>query len=108
MSSPRTTDSARDIPEATVARLPVYLRALTTLADQGTATCSSEEKAEKLGEMLSSLNRLIGGAIEMGAQGDPPSPWSGVIESGAFMQDGAGVEARWTLPGELLKELAGE
>ena len=68
--------------------------------------CSSEEKAEKLGEMLSSLNRLIGGAIEMGAQGDPPSPWSGVIKSGTFVRDGAGVEARWTLPGDLLKELA--
>src|SRR6478609_10945642 len=43
--SARTTDSARDIPEATVARLPVYLRALVTLADQGTGTCSSEELA---------------------------------------------------------------
>ena len=38
--SARTTDSARDIPEATVARLPVYLRALTTLVEQGTTTCS--------------------------------------------------------------------
>src|ERR1044072_5732484 len=47
--SARTTDSARDIPEATVPRLPVYLRALTTLADQGTATCSSEELAAAAG-----------------------------------------------------------
>jgi redox-sensing transcriptional repressor len=31
-----SSESARDIPEATVARLPVYLRALTTLADAGT------------------------------------------------------------------------
>jgi hypothetical protein len=70
--------------------------------------CSSEEKAEKLREMLGSLNRLVGGAIEMGAQGGPPSPWIGVIKSGTFVRDGSGVEARWTLPGELLKELAAE
>ena len=36
MTARTSTDSARDIPEATVARLPVYLRALTTLAEQGT------------------------------------------------------------------------
>ena len=30
-----STDTARDIPEATVARLPVYLRALTSLAERG-------------------------------------------------------------------------
>src|SRR5258708_4130334 len=35
--------SASAIPQATVARLPVYLRALRTLADRGTATASSEE-----------------------------------------------------------------
>ena len=37
------------IPEATVARLPVYLRALNTLADGGTTTCSSEELAGAAG-----------------------------------------------------------
>jgi redox-sensing transcriptional repressor len=42
-------DHARDIPEATVARLPVYLRALTGLADQGVATCSSEALAAAAG-----------------------------------------------------------
>ena len=35
MTARRTAVSARDVPEATVARLPVYLRALTTLADGG-------------------------------------------------------------------------
>jgi redox-sensing transcriptional repressor len=35
----------RDIPEATVARLPEYLRALTALAERGIGTCSSEELA---------------------------------------------------------------
>jgi redox-sensing transcriptional repressor len=35
----------RGVPEATVARLPVYLRALTGLADSGLATASSEALA---------------------------------------------------------------
>ena len=38
--APRTGE--RGIPEATVARLPVYLRALITLTEHGIATCSSE------------------------------------------------------------------
>lgn len=37
------------IPEATVARLPVYLRALTGLAAEGTMTTSSEQLAELAG-----------------------------------------------------------
>nr|MBA2739861.1 hypothetical protein [Nocardioidaceae bacterium] len=36
---------ARGIPEATVARLPVYLRALTALAERGVVSASSEELA---------------------------------------------------------------
>ncbi len=41
--------SARHIPEATVARLPVYLRTLLSLADDKTATISSERLAEMAG-----------------------------------------------------------
>jgi redox-sensing transcriptional repressor len=40
-----TQAGGRDIPEATVARLPEYLRALTSLAEQGINVCSSEELA---------------------------------------------------------------
>lgn len=40
---------ARDIPEATVARLPVYLRALSGLADSGRITVSSEGLANAAG-----------------------------------------------------------
>ncbi len=39
----------RPIPEATVARLPVYLRSLLVLADERTATISSERLAEMAG-----------------------------------------------------------
>lgn len=120
---PPSLERAMQDPPAGTLNLMLFARALE-LAERGyfgiesgenaslvlilSGTCSSEEKAEKLGEMLSSLNRLIGGAIEMGAQGNPPSPWSAVIRSGTFVRNGTGVEARWTLPGELLKELASE
>jgi redox-sensing transcriptional repressor len=39
----------RSIPEATVGRLPVYLRALVDLAEQGASTVSSEELGEAAG-----------------------------------------------------------
>jgi redox-sensing transcriptional repressor len=41
--------SGRHIPEATVARLPVYLRALLEVAEQKTATISSERLADMAG-----------------------------------------------------------
>src|SRR4051794_29467220 len=42
-------DRARRIPEATVARLPVYLRSLLELADGKASTISSERLAEMAG-----------------------------------------------------------
>jgi redox-sensing transcriptional repressor len=39
----------RSVPEATVGRLPVYLRALVDLAESGAGTVSSEELAEAAG-----------------------------------------------------------
>jgi redox-sensing transcriptional repressor len=39
----------RPIPEATVGRLPVYLRVLVEMAEQGSGTVSSEELAEAAG-----------------------------------------------------------
>jgi len=47
----RRTHHARDrgIPDATVARLPLYLRALNALAERGTLTVSSEELAAAAG-----------------------------------------------------------
>src|SRR5690606_35994096 len=47
----------RDIPEATVARLPVYLRALTSLADRNIASCSSEELAAAAGVNSAKLRK---------------------------------------------------
>jgi redox-sensing transcriptional repressor len=46
----RAPDPApRDVPDATVARLPLYLRVLASFADAGAATCSSVELAEAAG-----------------------------------------------------------
>jgi redox-sensing transcriptional repressor len=39
----------RSIPEATVARLPIYLRCLTEIAERGTHTVSSEQLADEAG-----------------------------------------------------------
>src|SRR6266511_164860 len=39
----------RSIPEATVGRLPVYLRALVELAERGSSTAASEMLAEAAG-----------------------------------------------------------
>jgi redox-sensing transcriptional repressor len=47
----------RGIPEATVARLPVYLRALTLLADRNVVTASSEELAEAAGVNSAKLRK---------------------------------------------------
>jgi redox-sensing transcriptional repressor len=69
VSAPRTTDSARDIPEATVARLPVYLRALTTLGEQGTATCSSEELAAAAGVNSAKLRKDLSYLGSYGTRG---------------------------------------
>jgi redox-sensing transcriptional repressor len=44
-----TSVRRRHVPDATVARLPLYLRSLRTLADDGTRTVSSEELARLVG-----------------------------------------------------------
>jgi redox-sensing transcriptional repressor len=65
----RTTADARDIPEATVARLPVYLRALTTLAEQGTSTCSSEDLALAAGVNSAKLRKDLSYLGSYGTRG---------------------------------------
>ena len=69
MTTRTPTDNARDIPEATVARLPVYLRALTTLSDQGTATCSSEELAGAAGVNSAKLRKDLSYLGSYGTRG---------------------------------------
>jgi redox-sensing transcriptional repressor len=59
----------RGIPEATVARLPVYLRALITLTERGIATCSSEELATAAGVNSAKLRKDLSYLGSYGTRG---------------------------------------
>jgi redox-sensing transcriptional repressor len=60
----------RGIPEATVARLPIYLRALTTLAeDEGVSTVSSEELAAAAGVNSAKLRKDLSYLGSYGTRG---------------------------------------
>jgi redox-sensing transcriptional repressor len=59
----------RGIPEATVARLPVYLRALVALADRGVGTCSSEELAAAAGVNSAKLRKDLSYLGSYGTRG---------------------------------------
>jgi redox-sensing transcriptional repressor len=66
----RTRDRAeRGIPEATVARLPVYLRALHNLQELGVATVSSEELAAAAGVNSAKLRKDLSHLGSYGTRG---------------------------------------
>ena len=65
--APTRTD--RGIPEATVARLPVYLRALTALSDSGIATASSEDLATAAGVNSAKLRKDLSYLGSYGTRG---------------------------------------
>jgi redox-sensing transcriptional repressor len=62
-------ETAREIPEATVARLPVYLRALNTLSEDGTVTCSSEDLAAAAGVNSAKLRKDLSYLGSYGTRG---------------------------------------
>ncbi|MGN6131182.1 MAG: redox-sensing transcriptional repressor Rex [Nocardioidaceae bacterium] len=59
----------RGIPEATVARLPVYLRALISLSERSIATCSSEELATAAGVNSAKLRKDLSYLGSYGTRG---------------------------------------
>ncbi len=63
------TGAGRGIPEATVVRLPVYLRALTALSEQGTVTASSEELAVAAGVNSAKLRKDLSYLGSYGTRG---------------------------------------
>ena len=69
MTARSTSETARDIPEATVARLPVYLRALNTLADESIRTCSSEDLASAAGVNSAKLRKDLSYLGSYGTRG---------------------------------------
>ncbi len=63
------TDQADGIPEATVARLPVYLRALYGLAERGIGTVASEELAAAAGVNSAKLRKDLSHLGSYGIRG---------------------------------------
>ena len=61
--------ATRGIPDATVARLPVYLRVLSALSDDSTATVSSEELACAAGVNSSKLRKDLSYLGSYGTRG---------------------------------------
>jgi redox-sensing transcriptional repressor len=66
---PISDNGIQGIPEATVARLPVYLRALYALADRGIATISSEELAAAAGVNSAKLRKDLSHLGSYGTRG---------------------------------------
>jgi redox-sensing transcriptional repressor len=66
---PLPANGSHGIPEATVARLPVYLRALYALAESGTATVSSEELAVAAGVNSAKLRKDLSHLGSYGTRG---------------------------------------
>ncbi len=66
---PTSSNGSRGIPEATVARLPVYLRALHALAERGVATVSSEELAAAAGVNSAKLRKDLSHLGSYGTRG---------------------------------------
>ena len=71
------TGPADGIPEATVARLPIYLRALYSLAERGISTVASEELAAAAPEVK--LYRLYRERIDQFRASPPAADWDGVF-----------------------------
>jgi redox-sensing transcriptional repressor len=70
LRSPRLDGTtSRDIPDATVARLPVYLRALNALAEQGVMSCASNELAEQAGVNPAKLRKDLSYLGSYGTRG---------------------------------------
>jgi redox-sensing transcriptional repressor len=66
---PRPASRRRAIPEATVARLPVYLRCLVDLAESRTATVSSEHLADLAGVNAAKLRKDLSYLGSYGTRG---------------------------------------
>lgn len=69
VAAPIKQTAGKGIPEATVARLPIYHRVLTALAEQGTATVSSEELAVACGVSSAKLRKDLSYLGSYGTRG---------------------------------------
>jgi redox-sensing transcriptional repressor len=69
VTGPGAIRGTRAIPDATVARLPLYLRALGTLSDDGVTTVSSEELAAAAGVNSAKLRKDLSHLGSYGTRG---------------------------------------
>ncbi len=69
MTARRTDEGDREVPDATVARLPLYLRALTEIAAHGVSTVSSEELALAAGVNSAKLRKDLSHLGSYGTRG---------------------------------------
>ncbi len=69
VSGPGTIRGTRAIPDATVARLPLYLRALGALSEEGVTTVSSEELATAAGVNSAKLRKDLSHLGSYGTRG---------------------------------------
>lgn len=82
-----------DVPDATVARLPVYLRALHALADSGRTTVSSEALASAVGVGSAKLRKDLSHLGSYGTRGVGYE----VAELVCHISDALGLGRRWAV-----------
>jgi redox-sensing transcriptional repressor len=92
-STRRPPATRREIPEATVARLPVYLRALVGLVDAGEATVSSEILAEAAGVTSAMVRKDLSYLGSYGTRGVGYDGWHLIHE----IRDELGLSEHWPI-----------
>jgi redox-sensing transcriptional repressor len=89
----RPAPTRREIPEATVARLPVYLRALVGLVDAGETTVSSEILAEAAGVTSAMVRKDLSYLGSYGTRGVGYDGWHLIHE----IRDELGLSEHWPI-----------
>jgi redox-sensing transcriptional repressor len=89
----RPAPTPREIPEATVARLPVYLRSLVGLADAGETTVSSETLAEATGVTSAMVRKDLSYLGSYGTRGVGYDGWHLIHE----IRDELGLSQHWPI-----------
>jgi len=89
----RATPGRPQIPDATVARLPLYLRALVAIADAGASTVSSETLAEAAGVNSAKVRKDLSALGSYGTRGVGYDVWHLIHE----VRDELGLGQRWPI-----------
>lgn len=89
----RATPGRQQIPDATVARLPLYLRALVAIADTGASTVSSETLAEAAGVNSAKVRKDLSSLGSYGTRGVGYDVWHLIHE----VRDELGLGQHWPI-----------